>query len=507
MRRSINIKDNAGWVAFVQRRQRYLALSPASKAKMAEWEKARDDAAYADWLAAGAPDPLEDLIAKRKTEREAAELEMGAIDRACRKVCMAANSTDEEVEAAEVQHAAATAAWHVKYDHLWPAASLAKAKKCLEADQQTYFARIKEFEMSVLPFPTPAAPLPDLLKSSAEFVRGFEPPDYLVDGILQRRYFYSLTAQTGVGKTAIAMRLSCHVAAGRPLGDVSVEQGTVLYFAGENPSDVQARHLGVTRNMSIDPATADIHFLAGAMDLSLVAERISAEVAVKGLRLALVVVDTAAAYNFGSEDENSNTQAGAYARQLRSLTLLPGGPAVLVLCHPTKRAGEDDLIPRGGGAFLAEVDGNIAVQKKDTLLVASAQGKFRGSDAWALRFELETMRDHPTLKDTRGRFIPTVIAKPVGESAAAVMEQRTDMDDERVLRAVSNAQGSSPTDLARALGWTYGARAEPNQTKAARVLRRLLKAKLVVERLGAWRTTQTGDRELNAIDMARPVLR
>jgi hypothetical protein len=38
------------------------------------------------------------------------------------------------------------------------------------------------------------------------------------------------------------------------------------------------------------------------------------------------------------------------------------------------------LIPRGGGAFLAEVDGNIALQKRESLIVASAQGKFRGRE-------------------------------------------------------------------------------------------------------------------------------
>lgn len=354
--------------------------------------------------------------------------------------------------------------------------------------------------LSIVPTP----PQPDVLKTSGEFVQAFEPPDYLVDGIIQRRYLYSVTAQTGVGKTAIAMRLAAHVATGRPLSHIAVEQGDVLYFAGENPSDVQARWLGLTRDMAIVPATAPIHFLPGAMDLNLVAEQISREVARKGLRLALVVVDTAAAYNFNSEDENSNTQAGAYARQLRSLTSLSGGPAVLVLCHPTKRATDDDLIPRGGGAFLAEVDGNIAVQRRDSLLVASAQGKFRGSDAWTLRFELETMRDHPTLRDTRGRAIPTVIAKPVGEGKAAVMEKRSEQDDEIVLRAVSDKPGLTPTDLARAIGWTYGAKNEPNRTKVARVLTRLQKEKLVIERLGAWRSTPAGDKELNTLDLSRP---
>lgn len=387
----------------------------------------------------------------------------------------------------------------------WIAAGLpySDAKKIERWTQRRSREHLEKAKVAVVPFPVPAAPQPDLLKSSGEFVQAFEPPDYLVDGILQRRYFYSVTAQTGVGKTAIAMRLAGHVAIGRALCDICVEQGDVLYLAGENPSDVQARWLGLTRDMCIVPATAPIHFLPGAMDLNTVAERISAEVARKGLKLALVVVDTAAAYNFNSEDENSNTQAGAYARQLRSLTNLPGGPAVLVLCHPTKRAGDDDLIPRGGGAFLAEVDGNIAVQKRDSLLVATAQGKFRGSQAWELRFELETVRDHPTLRDTRGRPIPTVIAKPVGEGKAEALEKRSDQDEETVLRAVSDKPGSSPTDLARAIGWTYGAKGEPNRTKVDRVLKRLQKEKLVIERLGGWRSTPAGDKELNAVDIAK----
>lgn len=377
------------------------------------------------------------------------------------------------------------------------------AKK-IERWSERRFREHLEQAMPVVPFPAPvhAEPLPDLVKSSADFVAAFEPPDFLVDGILQRRYFYSLTAATGSGKTAIAMRLMGHVAAGRPIVGAAVEQGTTLYFAGENPTDVQARWLGLTRDMGISPDTEAVHFLVGAMDLNQAAERITAEVVRKGLNLALVIVDTAAAYN-SSEDENSNTQAGAYARQLRSLTQLPGGPTVLVLCHPTKRAGDDDLIPRGGGAFLAEVDGNIAVQRRDSLLALTAQGKFRGPEFPAMHFELETVRDHPKLRDTKGRQIPTVIARPVGGDKATFMEKGADQDNERVLRAVSDKPGSSPTDLARALGWTYGAKAEPNQTKVGRVLKRLLKEKLVVERLGAWRTTPTGDKELNAIDVAR----
>src|ERR1043165_4047161 len=64
--------------------------------------------------------------------------------------------------------------------------------------------------------------------SSAEFVRGFCPPDYVVDGIAQRGFLYSLTGATGSGKTAIALRLLACTALGRELGGRAVQQGPAV---------------------------------------------------------------------------------------------------------------------------------------------------------------------------------------------------------------------------------------------------------------------------------------
>jgi hypothetical protein len=333
----------------------------------------------------------------------------------------------------------------------------------------------------------------DLIQTSAQFVQGFVPPEYLVDQVLQRRFCYSITAQTGVGKTAVAMLLSAHVGAGRSLGNLDVEKGSVLYFAGENPTDIQMRWLGITRELNIDPATADMHFVPGAMPLSQAASRITEEVTRKGLRPALVVVDTAAAY-FEGDDENSNTQAVAHARRLRALTELPGGPCVLILCHPTKRAADDDLIPRGGGAFLAEVDGNIALQKRESLIVASSLGKFRGRDFAPLSFELKTVQ-HPVLKDARGRSIPTVVARHLGE----VEKQRISADtlgrENQLLAAVQARPDASLRELAELLGWRFKT-GQPDQSKVSRALDALAKAKLVRKQGRHWEVTPTGLAEL-----------
>jgi hypothetical protein len=47
-----------------------------------------------------------------------------------------------------------------------------------------------------------------LILSSAQFVSGFVPPDYVIFGLLQRRFLYSLTGKTGAGKTAILLRIA-----------------------------------------------------------------------------------------------------------------------------------------------------------------------------------------------------------------------------------------------------------------------------------------------------------
>jgi AAA domain len=363
------------------------------------------------------------------------------------------------------------------------------------------FERILE-PVTILHFRAPDAPLPDLLTSSADFIAGFVPPEYLIDGIVQRRYFYSMTAQTGVGKTTIAMRWMAHVATGRPIGDREVQQGNVLYLAGENPDDVRARWLVLSREMGIDPNTDKVTWIVGAKDLGAEAQRFVAESTKKGLSFAYVAVDTAAAYNVG-DDENSNTQAGTYARQLRSLTNLPGGPCVIALCHPTKRASDDDLLPRGGGAFLAEVDGNMAVMRKDSLLVVVPFGKFRGDMSWSQRYEIEVVKDHPKLKDARGRQMNSVLARPVGDGTAAVMEKRTDADMEAVLAAVYRTPSATPTDLARLLGWNFGPKAHPNVNRVKRNLDRLSNDKLVREVMGKWRIMPAGEKELNAIDLVK----
>jgi hypothetical protein len=230
-----------------------------------------------------------------------------------------------------------------------------------------------------------------------------------------------------------------------------------------------------------------VHFIPGTFKISALIERITKEVQALG-GVALIIVDTSAAFYEG-DDENHNVQQGAHARRLRSLVNLPGGPCVVVNCHPVKNAGDDNLIPRGGGAFIAEIDGNLIAARDDTAITMHWQGKFRGPDFAPLNFMLRT-DTYEQLKDSKGRLIPTVIAKHLSDTAQEEIAAAARADEDMVLQALKDG-ATSIAEAAKALGW-YNAKNEPNRSKVQRAINRLKRGKFVSVERGRLALTEKG---------------
>ena len=280
---------------------------------------------------------------------------------------------------------------------------------------------------------------------------GFTPPAYLVDGVLQRGYLYSLTARTGHGKTAVGMYIAQSIARGLPMHGREVKAGTVLLLAGENPDDIRARFLVLADAYGFKAEDLKMRFVAGVIDIAARMPEIRAE-AEKINDLVLVIVDTGAAY-FPGDESNSNSQQGAYARLLRQLTFLPGKPAVLVNCHPVKNASRDNLLPMGGSAFLNEVDGNLtlwATAERQTTL--HWQGKFRGPEFEPMTFELE-VADSARVIDAEGRLMPSVVAKPVSELKLQMEEGKQESEENMLMRAIAENRNISIANLAIKCGF------------------------------------------------------
>ena len=166
----------------------------------------------------------------------------------------------------------------------------------------------------------------------------------------------------------------------------------------------------MAHRMGFDPDEIDVFFVGGVYSIPERIAEIHAWSETNG-EIDLAIIDTSAAY-FQGDDENSNAQLGTHARDMRKLTELPGAPCVIVAAHPVKNATIDNLLPKGGGSFLNEIDGNLTLAKVPGGSRMHWQGKHRGVDFDPLTFELETVTA-PLLVDSNGRDIPTVMARAI----------------------------------------------------------------------------------------------
>jgi AAA domain len=322
----------------------------------------------------------------------------------------------------------------------------------------------------------------EMIDSSEEFTRDFVPPDYLLDGVCLKGFMYAMTAPTGSGKTALLMRLAMCVAEGREFSGREVTKGKVLYLAGENPDDVRMRWLAMAEHMAFDADTIEVFFIAGVYDIDRRMKKVVKQLVEKMGDVTLVVVDTGPAYFMG-DNENDNVEMINHAKILRSLVNLPGNPTVIAAMHPTKNAARDSLLPRGGGAFLNEIDGNLTAWKDDMTVTLHWAGKHRGVNFDPMNFELSSVTARK-LKDSRGRSIPTVIMNEL--SADEVVKRIRDKEEGTgnilILLCDGRKQPTSTADIADEIGWmtkNADGKTIPNKRKAQTAIDKLKADKLV----------------------------
>jgi hypothetical protein len=342
--------------------------------------------------------------------------------------------------------------------------------------------------------PAPMPP-PDRIRIGDDFVTSFTPPDWLIDGIVQRGRLYACTSLTGHGKTAVWLYIACMVHAHRMIGNLDVTAGHVLYIAGENPEDLKARMHGMIGCFSLKPAQLPFVLPAAFPMTDDEADALIKDIKALGVPLALIVGDTASSF-FPGDDENDNVQAGTYARTLRRLTLeVPGNPTVVALCHPVKNATKGNLLPRGGGAFLNELDANLTLwsESRGEVTEMHWQGKIRGADFVPLGYRL---RPVPTgFIDHRDRDVMTIVAEPMSEEAVADHAKQTLANEDVVLLALRDHPEWSYADIAENAGWVDDG-GKPMKPRVQRAIRALAEDKLIVQpRRGArWELTDKGEK-------------
>ena len=119
-------------------------------------------------------------------------------------------------------------------------------------------------------------------------------------------------------------------------------------------------------------------------------------------------------------------------------------------------------------------------------------GKHRGPDFEPLNFELLKV-ESPSLRDSRGRFVPTVIARPLSDAEAEHKAVTANADASKLLSAMTRQPGASVAALASACEWLTSA-GQPHKSKIHRAMKELERAGLVNKELSAWVVTQRGER-------------
>jgi hypothetical protein len=338
-----------------------------------------------------------------------------------------------------------------------------------------------------------------LIKSSRQFVSGFICPDYIVDGLLQQGFLYSLTGSTGAGKTCVTLRLAASTALGVTFANRETKKSRVLYLAAENPDDVRMRWISLAQHMGFDKDEIEVFFVEGVFKISQMAARLKKEAEEIGGAFGLVIIDTSPVFYEG-DDENNRTQQGRHAEMLRQLIgIIPGKPAVIANCHPVKNAAENNLLPAGGGNFLNQVDGNLTAAKKDGTTELHWQGKFRGVEFAPMHFALKTTT-HQDLKDSRGRLIPTVICEWISETAKEEIAAQAVSDQDRLLGFIDADSKASQATLATKMEWKLH-NGDPHKVKVGRCIERLEKDKLITKtRAGHYHLTSKGKSALSGDD-------
>lgn len=319
------------------------------------------------------------------------------------------------------------------------------------------------------------------IDSSAHFLSDLEPLEYLIDGILPRGVAYSLTGYPGHGKTTLALQFAICVSRGDSFALRETSKGSVLFLAGENPHNVKWQYAAALAAKDIHPGDADIHFVQGRFSIAEWTEVLRAKMEAMP-DLKLVIIDSLQAF-FEGDNDNDNAQMVEMAHKLRDLCNTSHRPALLIIAHPAgKIPSKDTLVPRGGGSFLAEIDGNLTVWSNDTTSQSLHHTqKFRGAGFDPVEFVMEP-REFDHLTDIHGTPLKLPVSRPETTIERANREVKADDYLRRYLITVEAGQPLSVREMAsqfRISKW----RAEQvrNTAKDEKLIKRYAKKDMITD--------------------------
>lgn len=203
----------------------------------------------------------------------------------------------------------------------------------------------------------------------------------LVHGWFNKDSDVRVYGPSGHGKSFTVLDWALCIASGTPWHGVPVEQGKVLYIAGEGARGVKKRIRSWRQRYGGSPIRGQFTVKGRPVQLSAPEQLISAA---EENQYALVIIDTQARSTVGLE-ENSASDTAIVTEAMRRIRQA-GGKTTVMLVHHTGK--DEDAGARGSSAGTAAVDTEIRVTKKNAVISLLLEKQKDGPDGTTRDFAL-----------------------------------------------------------------------------------------------------------------------
>lgn len=188
---------------------------------------------------------------------------------------------------------------------------------------------------------------------------------FVIKDLIPEDSFTSIYGPSGSYKSFIALDWACHIATGKDWDCHKVNQGAVLYVAGEGDFGVKLRIRAweIQHNVTSIDNLARLPmavFPADDDQINIVVEYCREIKSKTGHAVKLIILDTLARC-YGGNDENSSRDMGAFIKGCDTIKQLTGA-TVLVVHHSGKNVENGG---RGSSSLPAALDVEFRVKRED----------------------------------------------------------------------------------------------------------------------------------------------
>ncbi|NNF68391.1 MAG: AAA family ATPase [Acidimicrobiia bacterium] len=228
---------------------------------------------------------------------------------------------------------------------------------------------------------------------SAREILELDPPDWIIDDIIEKDSLAVLYGASGSGKSWLAIDWALSIASGRDFFSHSTSRGKVLYCIGEGAAGIPQRQMAWLDHRGLELDDIEGMFWLNGSENLMDDGTFRALLKEVGERSPdLIVIDTLARYTL--MDENNASDMQRFVDRLDDLRRVTGA-CVLVVHHSGK---EVERGARGSTALRASVDTELGLSEDEgTITLKATKQKNSALTGDAVRMRLRSFGDGAVL--------------------------------------------------------------------------------------------------------------